>query len=230
LRDAQQKLTEANAAVFELQGEKRMLADQFDKLRADTENRFTGITTTGKRVVFLVDTSRHLGPVDLRSIALSRPAEVARAVTKVMQSIPKLEHYQIVLFSESARPLEGRGVWLPYEGERTAARVWSALRDVQHRGDSNPYVGFELAFSTQGTRPDTIYLFTGGVPTAGPGLTPEQERAEPPLSEAERSAIRGRYLRKKLTGEWNHWRLGESPVKINVIGFPSDNPNAASFL
>ena len=84
-----------------------------------------------------------------------------------------------------------------------------------------------------GTRPgglDTIYLFSDGLPTSGPGLTVAQEHANPPLKETDRSEILSRFIRAKLAGEWNRRLVGSDRVRIHAVGFFYESPDLGSFL
>src|SRR5690606_23976763 len=57
MADLQKQLDNANVNIIDLQGEKQKLADRYDRLRIDSENKFAGIALTGKRVAFVVDIS-----------------------------------------------------------------------------------------------------------------------------------------------------------------------------
>ena len=63
-RDLQAKLDNANVNIVDLQGDKKKLADKFDKLRIESDAKFAGIAMTGKRVVFAVDTSGSMKLLD----------------------------------------------------------------------------------------------------------------------------------------------------------------------
>src|SRR5262249_16613787 len=64
IKDLLKKLDEASALIIDLQGQKQKLADKYDKFQKETEARFAGIVTSGKRVVFLVDISGSMGKKD----------------------------------------------------------------------------------------------------------------------------------------------------------------------
>jgi predicted nucleic acid-binding Zn-ribbon protein len=230
IRDLQKKLDDANATLVDLQGEKKRLADTFDKIQKDTENKFAGITMTGKRVVFLVDMSGSMDKADERTVAPNKWPTVCETVAKVMRTIPNLERYQVVVFSRSARWLSGSGEWQTFEGEKSAAAVKDALLKVKPEGDTNLYSAFDLTFTLRTKGLDTIYLFSDGLPTSGPGLTPAQERANPPLKETERSEILARFLLDKLRTDWNRPLVGNDRVRIHAIGFFYESPDLGAFL
>jgi predicted nucleic acid-binding Zn-ribbon protein len=228
-KDTQKKLDEAAATIVDLQGEKKKLADQLDKIQKDVENRFAGIAMTGKRVVFLVDMSGSMEKTDEKTVAPHKWPTVAETVAKVMRTIPNLEHYQVVLFSRSARWMVGNGDWQPYNGEASATAVKDAIVRVKPEGDTNLYSAFDLAFSLRARGLDTIYLFSDGLPTSGPGLTPQQE-ASTTMREQDRSEILGRFLRAKLLNDWNRRLVGSERVRIHAVGFFYESPDLGSFL
>jgi predicted nucleic acid-binding Zn-ribbon protein len=230
VKDTQKKLDTANATIIDLQGDKKKLADQIDKIQRDVENRFAGIAMTGKRVVFLVDMSGSMEKTDERTVAPHKWPTVAETVAKVMRTIPTLEKYQVILFSRSARWMIGNGEWQTYEGEPSAAAVKDAILKVKPEGDTNLHAAFDLAFSLRPKGLDTIYLFSDGLPTSGPGLTPAQERANPPLKETELGEILARFLRTKLQNDWNRRLVGSERVRIHAVGFFYESPDLGSFL
>jgi predicted nucleic acid-binding Zn-ribbon protein len=229
-KDAQKKLDDANATIIDLQGQKKKLADQVDKIQRDVENRFAGIAMTGRRVVFLVDMSGSMEKTDERTVAPHKWPTVAETVAKVMRTIPTLEKYQVILFSRSARWMLGNGQWQTYEGEATATAVKDAIVKVKPEGDTNLYAAFDLAFSLRAKGLDTIYLFSDGLPTSGPGLTLAQERANPPLKETELGEILAKFLRAKLQSDWNRRLVGSERVRIHAVGFFYESPDLGSFL
>jgi predicted nucleic acid-binding Zn-ribbon protein len=230
VKDAQKKLDDANATIVDLQGDKKKLADRVDKIQRDVENRFAGIAMSGKRVVFLVDMSGSMEKVDDRTIAPHKWPTVAETVAKVMRTVPTLEKYQVILFSRSARWMAGGGDWQTYEGEASATAVRDAILRVKPEGDTNLYAAFELAFSLRPKGLDTVYLFSDGLPTSGPGLTAAQMNANPPLKETDQSEILSRFLRTKLQGDWNRSRAGAERVRIHAVGFFYESPDLGSFL
>jgi predicted nucleic acid-binding Zn-ribbon protein len=226
IKDLSQKVNDANASIIDLQGDKAKLADKFDKMQRDSESRFAGIAMTGARVVFLVDMSGSMGKRDLNSLDNTKWATVAETVTKVMRSIPTLDKYQVIVFSSRANWLFGNGEWQTYSGETSAKGVRDALLAVQPKDDTNMHAGFEKAFTLKPSGLDTIYLFSDGLPTSGPNLTPAQEA----LSESERGVILGKEVRELLARRWNAPAAGRSRVRINSVGFYFESAEVGAFL
>jgi hypothetical protein len=104
--------------------------------------------------------------------------------------------------------------------------VTDALKRVDPSGDTNLYDALDLAFRFRSTGLDTVYLFSDGLPTSGPGLTSEQERT---LRDTQRSELLARYIRLTLNAAWNR-PSGGRKVKINSIGFFFESPEVGSFL
>src|SRR5439155_26398374 len=118
---------------------------------------------------------------------------VCDTVAKVMRSIATLEKFQVIVFSSSARWLMAPvGQWRTYEGEKTVKEVKDELLKVVPVADTNMYAAFDMTFSLRSQGLDTIYLFSDGLPTSGPGLTVAQENAN--LDEDKRSDLLGNYL------------------------------------
>ncbi|MCS7047644.1 MAG: hypothetical protein NZO58_14910, partial [Gemmataceae bacterium] len=86
----------------------------------------------------------------------------------------------------------------------------------------------EEAFKYRDRGLDTIYFFSDGLPTSGPGLTAAQERGL--ASETERSTILGRFVRRTLATVWNRPEPGKPKVRINSIGFFYESPDVGAFL
>jgi predicted nucleic acid-binding Zn-ribbon protein len=229
--ELQKKIDAANVTIIDLQGDKRKLADKLDKIQKETENRFAGIAMTGRRVVFLVDMSGSMAKRDLQTADETKWLVVVETVCKVIRSIPTIEQYQVIVFSGSARWLFGSGEWQTFAGEKSVAEVKGELSRIKPQDDTNMYSAFEKAFSLRGASGlDTIYLFSDGLPTSGPGLTLAQERANPPLKENERGEILGKHVRDSLDRVWNRREVGKERVKINAIGFYFESPDVGAFL
>ncbi|MBA4067825.1 MAG: hypothetical protein C0501_29825 [Isosphaera sp.] len=224
------RLAAAKATIVDLQGEKAKLADKVDQLRADTEARFAGIVMSGRRVVFLVDVSGSMAKKDTTTADPGKWPLVVETVGRVMRSVPTLEKYQVVLFSAQARWLLGDGEWQEYAGAKSVEAVTAALLKVRPQDDTNLYAGVDLAFRLRPAGLDTIYLFSDGLPTSGPGLSAAQQAANPPLKELERSEILGKHLRRVLADEWNRPAGGRRAVKINAVGFYFESPDVGAFL
>ena len=221
-------MDDANVTIIDLQGEKAKLADKFDKMQRETESRFAGIAMTGKRVVFLVDMSGSMGKRDLSTADDTKWPLVIETVCKVMRSIATLEQYQVIVFSSEANWLFGAGEWQPFAGERSVAAVSAALLKVKPKDDTNVYAALDKAFGLRATGLDTVYLFSDGLPTSGPGLTLAQQGAN--LSESELGAVLGRHVRDTLVRTWNRPVAGRPRVKINSVGFFFDSPDVGAFL
>ncbi len=226
IKDLTKKMDDSNATIIDLQGQKAKLADKYDKLRVESEARFAGIAMTGRRVVFVVDMSGSMKEVANGQPDPNKWPTVVETVGKVMRSLPDLERYQVVLFSRKAEYLFGSGEWQQYQGEASVKRVADTLKRVDPVGDTNLYEALDLAFRLRPSGLDTVYLFSDGLPTSGPGLTSEQERT---LKEVDRSDRLARHIRLTLNAAWNR-SAGGQKVRINSIGFFYDSPEVGAFL
>src|SRR5439155_2848389 len=113
-------------------------------------------------------------------------------LAKIMRSLPDLEKFQVLLFSNKVSYLVGsNGQWLDYDAKTSVNRVVQALAAVRPIGSTNMYDAFETAFRFRAAGLDTIYVLSDGLPNAGPGLTPEQLA----LKETERSEILAKHIR-----------------------------------
>jgi predicted nucleic acid-binding Zn-ribbon protein len=227
LKAERTKLDEANVTIVDLQGTKAKLADKVNKLQIESENKFAGIAMTGKHVVFLVDMSGSMDRTEENVMAPEKWGTVRDTVCKVMRSIPDLEKFQVILFSGRVRYLLEAGDWMPYEKEKSIDRVQRAMTAVKPAEDTNLYAGLEEAFKYRAKGMDTIYFFSDGLPTSGPGLTAVQERSL--TSETERSAILSRHIRRTLATTWNRPEGGKR-VRINSVGFFYESPDVGAFL
>lgn len=225
IRDLQKKIDDTNATIIDLQGDKAKLADKYDRLRIESEAKFAGIAMTGQRVVLLIDTSASMKLIDDRTPAPKKWPTVVETVVKVMRSLPNLEQFQVITFGRQAKYLFGSGEWQAYQGEASLKSVRERLLNFEPIGDTNMYDGFDLAFRLKPNGLDTIYLFSDGLPTSGPSLTPEQERT---LTEAQRSDILTREIKVMLRSRWNP--AEGRRVRINSIGFYFESPEVGAFL
>src|SRR5262245_6852201 len=221
------KLDEANVTIVDLQGTKAKLADKVNKLQIESENKFAGIAMTGKNVVFLVDMSGSMERTEENVMAPEKWGTVRDTVCKVMRSIPDLERFQVILFSGRVRYLLEAGEWIQYGKEKSIDRVYKAMTAVKPAEDTNLYAGLEEAFKYRPKGLDTVYFFSDGLPTSGPGLTAIQERSL--TSETERSAILSRHIRRTLITTWNRPDGGQK-VRINSVGFFYESPDVGAFL
>ena len=225
MRKTGDELATARASIIDLQGQKAKLADKYDKLKAESDSRFAGIALTGRRVVFLVDISGSMKLIDDKTPAPDKWPTVIETLAKVMRSLPELEQYQVILFSRDAKPLVAPG-WHPYRGEATVAEVRAALLKVNPDGDTNMYDALDLAFRLRPSGLDTLYLLSDGLPTSGPGLTPEQERT---VGASERSERLSKHILRTLRATWNT-PVGGARVRINAVGFFFESPEVGAFL
>jgi archaellum component FlaC len=220
-------LADAYRRLAELQGEKKRLSEQASRALAAVENRFEGIALTGRRVVFLVDMSGSMELVDERTPDANKWLGVRETLTKIMRSLPDLEKFQVLIFSNKVSYLLGSdGLWLDYDPKVSADRVGKALAAIRPLGSTNMYDAFETAFRFRAAGLDTVYVFSDGLPNSGPGLSPEQQN----LSETERSALLARYIRGLLRRDWNRPLPGQRRVRINTIGFFYESPDVGAFL
>lgn len=222
------KLDEANVTIVDLQGTKAKLADKVNKLQIESENKFAGIAMTGKNVVFLVDMSGSMDRTEENVPAPDKWPGVRDTLCKVMRSLPDLEKFQVILFSGRVRYLLEAGDWISYEKEKSIERVHKALSAVKPAEDTNLYAGLEEAFKYRAKGLDTVYFFSDGLPTSGPGLTPAQERTL--TSETDRAAILSRHIRRTLNTSWNRAEPARPKVRINSIGFFYESPDVGAFL
>ncbi|HEV3235704.1 MAG TPA: VWA domain-containing protein [Gemmataceae bacterium] len=221
------ELTTAERIIVKLQGEKKDISAQAERVRAAAENRFEGIALTGKRVVFLVDMSGSMELIDENTQAPNKWSGVRDTVVRIMKSLPDLEKYQVVIFSEKSTHLLGRdGAWLDYDPQKSLDQVSKALSDIKPKGGTNMYSALEAAFRYRVSGLDTIYLLSDGLPNLGAGLTAEQERT---LKESEQGEILGKYIRKALKTDWNRSIKGQR-VRINTVGFFFESPDVGAFL
>lgn len=218
----------ARQAVELLEEEKKALRAEAARVRQSADNRFAGIQLTGRRVVFLVDMSGSMDLVDETTPAPSKWPGVRETLGKVMKSLPDLEQYQVIVFSEQATFLLGSDDrWLDFDPKTSPARVTAALAAVKPKGGTNMYTALDAAFRFRSRGLDTLYLFSDGLPNLGEGLTLEQSRT---LKEVEQGDILGKYIRKKLKTEWNRAAADGQRVRINAIGFFFESPDVGAFL
>jgi hypothetical protein len=227
IKDLSKKVDDANATIIDLQGDKAKLADKVNQVERANESRFAGIATTGRSAIFVVDMSGSMDKIDLNTPAPHKWPVVCETVAKVMRSIPTLTQYQVIVFSKHARWLSGDGAWQRFDGEKTATAVKDALLRVKPEGDTNMHAAFDLAFTLRTRGLDTIYLFSDGLPTSGPGLTPAQETT---LDEQKRGEILAKHIRDKLVNTWNRRLVGDDRVKIHAVGFFFESPDVGAFL
>jgi predicted nucleic acid-binding Zn-ribbon protein len=228
LAGAGRSLTEAERTMESLRGERKALQEQVSRARAAAENRFAGIELTGRRVVFLVDMSGSMELVDENTSAPDKWAGVRATLAKIMRSLPELEKFQVILFSDRVTYLLGSDQrWLDYDPATSEDRVARTLAAIKPRGNTDMYIAFEAAFRYRALGLDTIYVFSDGLPNIGAGLSPEAART---MKEDERSVILSKYIRKMLKSDWNADRAGQPKIRINTVGFFYESPDVGAFL
>jgi hypothetical protein len=223
---ARKDLNAARRGTAALEDEKKGLIAEAERVRAAADNRFAGIQLTGRRVVFLVDMSGSMEYVDEKTLAPDKWSGVRETLAKIMRSLPNLEKYQVVLFSDKVTFLLGEDGWLDYDG-KSAERATAALKKISPKGGTNMYAAFETAFRFRQQGLDTIYLLSDGLPNMGEGLSDEQAKG---LKETEQAEILGKYVRRKLQSDWNREIRGQGRVKVNAVGFFYESPDVGAFL
>ena len=203
------------------------LQARLSRLQQVTETRFAGVQLTGRRVVLLIDSSGSMELIRSDTASPEKWAEVGRVAGLILDSLPELEKFQVIVFSESSRWLLGGTGWMDYKRETSKTAVVDALSRVQPKGGTNLYEAFRMAFSLRSQGMDAVYLLSDGLPNMGEGLS---ERQRESLLEQEKGEILGQHLRRKLKAEWNAEVPGQSPVRVNTIGFFYESPELGSFL
>lgn len=222
-----QELTDASHALALLQTDKKTLTAEVGRVRALVENRFAGIALTGRRVVFLIDMSGSMELVDESTPAPDKWRGVRETVAKIMRSLPDLEKFQVIVFSDKASYLLGQeGRWFDYDPKTSVDRVVTALTDIKPKGGTDMYVPLQETFRLRGAGLDTIYLLSDGLPNMGEGLTPQMDN----LKETEKGEILGKVIRRALKTAWNRDIAGRSRVRINTVGFFFESPDVGAFL
>ena len=219
------ELADIRLAVNSLQGDKATLIKQNKAIQAAVDNRFAGITLTGTKVVFMVDMSGSMELLDEKTADPDKWPLVCEIVGKLMKSLPDLKEYQVIMFSDKVRyPLANEGRWLTYHPEQSVKSTVDALKAIKPKNETNLHAAFEETFKYRSQGMDAIYLFSDGLPNAGPGLPPGGDK----LSESEQGVHLGKYLRSKLR-TWNQPVNGRK-VNINAVGFFFESPDVGAFL
>jgi hypothetical protein len=227
LAAANRELDASRRRASALEDEKKGLIAEAERVRAAADNRFAGIQLTGKRVVFLVDMSGSMEYVDEKTLAPEKWSGVRETLAKIMRSLPNLEKFQVILFSDKVTYLTGDGAgWLDYDG-KSAEQATAALMKIAPKGGTNMYAAFEAAFRFRPQGLDTIYLLSDGLPNMGEGLSDDQAKR---LKETEQAEILGKYVRQRLVSDWNREIRGQGRVRINAVGFFYESPDVGAFL
>ncbi len=221
------QFSDLRVTINDLERDKRRLAGKITRFEELAEKRFAGIAMTGRRVIFLVDMSGSMELVDAKTAAPEKWAGVRTTLAKILGSLPDLEKFQVICFSDKlAYPLGGRGRWLDFDPRTSVAAVKRELAAIKPRGGTDMYAAFAAAFGYREAGLDTIYVLSDGLPNLGAGLTAAQARR---LSEREQEEILSRHIRTKLRFSWN-WARGGKKVRINTVGFFYESPQVGAFL
>jgi myosin heavy subunit len=230
IKQLEKQAGDSSAMIVDLQGTKAKLADKLNRLEIEAQNKFAGISLTGKKVLFMIDMSGSMEMVDEKTLEPTKWPTVRDTLVKVMRSLPDLEKIQIILFSNRVMYLlpESKD-WIDYDRTKTPEMVQNAMTVLKPQGDTNMYAAFEEAFKFREKGMDTIYLLSDGLPNSGPGLTEAQQRAT--MSDSEKQTLLGRHIRTLLTSQWNRVTASQpSKVRINSIGFFFESPDLGAFL
>jgi hypothetical protein len=225
-RDKELALTRRSLAA--LREENKSLETTTARVRAAAENRFAGITLTGRRVLFLVDMSGSMDLVDEKTKAPTKWVDVRNTVARLMRSLPNLQKYQVIVFAEKASFLfAGEEDWLEYNPRSSPDRVLNGLAKIAPKGGTNMYAALQSAFRLRAKELDTIYLLSDGLPNLGEGVSADALNT---LKEVERNDILARHIRRTLQTDWNRAQPGRPRVRINAIGFFYESPDVGAFL
>jgi chromosome segregation ATPase len=221
------EVADARLTLSALEVEKLSLLNRAKNLQAAMENRFAGITLTGRRVLFLVDMSGSMELLDENTLDPDKWPLVCETIARIMQSLTDLRQYQVILFSERRLyPLGGDGRWLDYQGPQSAKVAMAAIKAVKPTGGTNMYEGLAEAFRFRAQGLDTIYLLSDGLPNTGDGLPANADK----LTETQKTDALAKYVRAKLRQDWNRYVPGQPRVRINTIGFFFESPDVGAFL
>ncbi len=214
--------------MAELRQQNKALRGETARVRAAAENRFAGITLTGRRVLFLIDMSGSMDLVDENTKAPAKWADVRSTIARLMSSLPDLEKYQAIVFAEKAAFLfEGEEDWLDFKAQSSPQRVQNALAKITPKGGTNMYAALQLAFRLRAKGMDAIYLFSDGLPNLGEGVNPALLNT---MREVERNDQLARHIRRTLQSNWNRPLPTQPRVRINTIGFFYESPDVGAFL
>jgi hypothetical protein len=221
-------LASAEATIRSLQTDGTRLQQRLASERAAAEYRFAGMQMTGRRVVFLVDMSGSMELVDEHTRAPEKWRGVQEAVTRIMRSLPELEKFQLIVFSNQVLfPLGHDGYWIDYDPGRSTSAAGAALAAIRPKGGTDMHAGMEATFRLHDLGLDTIYLFSDGLPNMGAGLDPV---TAPTMKETEREIACSNYIRQSLRTVWNRKVDGRIAVRINTVGFFYESPDVGAFL
>lgn len=225
----QERSAVLDAAKLDASTLRKLLDDQqatSGRLRTQLQiasNRFAGIDLSGKRVICLVDMSGSMGAIDSNTMEPSKWPTVCQTVQQVLKSLPEVEKFQVILFSDKPSYLLGNdGKWIDFDRTKSPDEVFAALKKTKPEGNTHLYSAFETAFQFRNQGLDTVYLFSDGLPNIGPGLP-----ANPPSDETAQGALLGNHLRDTIKKQWN---ASTTRVHIHAIGFFYESPALGAFL
>ena len=220
-------LTDARAMISSLEGERLSLLNRTKNIQAAMENRFAGVTLTGKQVVFLVDMSGSMLLIDENSLDPDKWPLVCETIGRIMQSLTDLQRFQVILFSDrNLYPFRNDGRWLAYEGPQTAKEIVTGLKAIKPKGGTDMYAALAEAFRYRAQGLDTIYLLSDGLPNLGEGMPANAAK----LNEQQITDMLAKHVRLKLKTDWNRYLAGQPRVRINSIGFFFESPDVGAFL
>ncbi len=221
-------LADARRTADAFQTESTKWRTEVDRIKTAADNRFAGINLTGRRVVFLVDMSGSMDYLDDDHKAPEKWLGVRTAVAKIMRSLPDLEKFQLITFSDKTHfPLGPEGQWLDYDPKTSPELVLKTLAAIKPDGGTNMYNPMQAAFAMRPQGLDTVYLCSDGLPNLGEGVTPQEVAT---LTEVERGAKLGAIIRNKLKNDWNRDVQGQARVHIHTVGFFYESPDVGAFL
>jgi predicted nucleic acid-binding Zn-ribbon protein len=227
VRSLEQELEAARRAFGGVDAEKKDLATRLARAQLAVENRFEGIALSGRRVVFLVDMSGSMELVDSNNLAPTKWNAVRDTLVKIFRSLPDLEKYQVILFSDQiSYPLGNDARWLDPD-PKAAERIQTALTAVKPKGNTNMYQALDAAFRFRPAGLDTIYLLSDGLPNVGEGLATD---AAARMTEPQRSEVLARVIRGVLRTTWNPTVAGRPRVRVHSVGFFYESPDVGAFL
>jgi predicted nucleic acid-binding Zn-ribbon protein len=227
LDDRKKALSDRGQRLEALQRDRQALSEEIERARAAADNRFAGIELTGKRVVFLIDMSGSMELLDRTRTAPDKWLGVRETLLKLMRSLPDLEKFQVILFSDRlVYPLGAEGQWIDFDPRTSMLRVVTSMAAVRPQGETNMYLGLDAAFRYRSQGLDTLYVLSDGLPSTGEGL-PTSTRA---LTDREKSESLSQHIRRTLKARWNAPNAGQARVRINAIGFFYESPDVGAFL